>query len=46
MLLVKAVKVHKPLKPKFKGILSVDRLKGLMSALHNRSDAIVYPGIC
>ena len=42
LLLVKSVKIHNPLKPKIKGILSVDMLKGLMSVLATVPNAIVY----
>ena len=45
LLLVKSVQIHNPLKPKIKGILSVDMLKGLMSVLTNVPNAIVYQSI-
>ena len=46
LLLVKSVKMHNPLKPKIKGILSIDMLKGLMSVLGTMPSAVVYQSIC
>ena len=46
LLLVKSVKIHNPLKPKIKGILSVDVPKCLISVLSNMPDAVVYQSVC
>ena len=46
LLLVKSVKIHNPLKPKIKGILSIDMLKGLISMLGSMPNAVVYQSVC
>ena len=46
LLLVKSVKIHNPLKPKIKGILSVGMLKDLISMLGSMPNAVVYQSIC
>ena len=43
LLLVKSIKMHNPLNPKIKGILSIDMLKGLLGTMPN---AVVYQSTC
>ena len=45
LLLIKAVKMHNPMKPKIKGVLSVTMLKQLMSHLVNDVNVMVFKAI-
>ena len=46
LLLAKSVKIHNLLKPKIKGILSIDMLNGLISVLGSMPNAVVYQSVC